>query len=397
MGGAEEYVNKKIVFLQNNGYLVYVFSSRRGKIIIPNFRQYEDGVITCLGLPPYVYSKRFINNTINVLLSKIDYSVNDEVYIESNVISLDLWAEIFAKKTNGEHVVIDLQEEHEYPLFIQNYYYFKYLRNELFGINQKSISKILNLIPGKHEARYILAACNDVVENVESEIAKSIPESDYNICSIGRLDKNFLIYGCTEVVKFARKCQDKKINLIFIGDGSEERKNEIRSIINAQDNITLIITGYTYPIPQELLDKMDCYFSSAGSARVSANAGLPTITMSVESEPLGIMYYTTMETLYKPADYQFLDLSKYLEMVLVEHFCDLNTPRYSRPLFDKEGEFKRELSFFGHFEKQYYDVVKNADLTWKEKIYKTLSFAMGGTFFEKFQYALHKAKCGKDV
>ena len=114
--------------------------------------------------------------------------------------------------------------------------------------------------------------------------------------------------------------------------------------------------------------------------------------MSSDGDALGILYYTTMESILKPKDYLKVDLSQYLEMVLIDGYCSKNKPMYKLTIFDKEKEFEKELSFFGAPDYLYYDVLNNAVLTKKERIYRILSHVFGGYLFEKIQYSLHCLK-----
>lgn len=397
MGGAEEYVNRKVEYLKKQGIEVFVFSSRRGKVILDFLTEYSSEIITSLGLPPYDYSKRYCNKMIALLKNKILYSTDDEIMIESTATSLCMWGEIFAKSVNAKHICIILQEKHNYPMYFQEYLLFKYNRHELYGINKNSITQMFSLIPGDYEQRYINAPCNDVIRDVDTNVIKKLSKADYNICSIGRLDKNFVIYGVNEVVFFAKNHLDLTFNLVMIGGGEASRVSEIKSIVSKQKNINLIITGYLYPIPAVLMHRMDCFYSSAGSSRVSADLGKPTISMSADGDPLGILYYTTMQTLYKDEEYHYISLSEYLEKVLIEKYCEFNKPIYNKVLFDKDKEFQRELDLFCvSSQKEYYEF-KNVVLTLKEKVYKCASSILGGYLFEKIQYAFHRLKGGKDV
>lgn len=395
VGGAEEYINKKSVRLEKAGYTPIIFHCVNGPILIPHFNEIRNYRITELGLTPFYYTKKQRHRIIKQIIEHCDISKNDKIFIESTEISMSEWGEMVAEQIEAKHVCIILQENHDYPKYFQDYLFFKYNRTELYGITKKSIPMMLkDYDSAALEGRHIVAECNNVVDDVPCTLIEHIPKADYTIGSIGRLEKNFVIGGLKQVVLLANKYNDCAFNLILIGGGSDERVNEIKKIFEQVTNVTLLITGYMYPIPQKLLEMIDCFFSSAGSVHVTSELGKPTISMAADGDPIGIMNYTTVNSLYKDEPYVKTELNKYLEMILMEHYCQVHIPiRKDSPKEDFAQEFSRQVGFFAqNIEQVYYPIEDKYVLSLRGKIYRLCASILGSGLFVRLLSALEYYK-----
>lgn len=395
VGGAEEYINKKSARLEKAGYVPIIFHCVNGPILISHFNEVRNYRITELGLTPFYYTKKQRHRIIEQIIEYCDISKNDEIFIESTEISMSEWGEMVAEQIEAKHVCIILQENHDYPKYFQDYLFFKYNRTELYGITKKSIPMMLkDYDSAALEGRHIVAECNNVVDDVPCTLIDHIPKADYTIGSIGRLEKNFVIGGLKQVILLANKYNDCAFNLILIGNGSDERVNEIKKIFEQVTNVTLLITGYMYPIPKKLLEMIDCFFSSAGSVHVTSELGKPTISMAADGDPIGIMNYTTVNSLYKDEPYVKTELNKYLEMILMEHYCQVHIPiRKESPKEDFAQEFSRQMGFFAqNIEQVYYPIEDKYVLSPRGKIYRLCASILGSRLFVRLLSALEYYK-----
>ena len=391
VGGAEEYVNKNSSRLENAGYTPIIFHCVNGPILIPHFNEVRNYRIIELGLTPFYYTKKQRHRIIEQIIKYCDIGRNDEVLIESTEISMCEWGEMVAEQIGAKHVCIILQENHNYPAYFQEYLFYKYNRSELYGITKNSISMMLkDYDSALLDGRYIVAECNNVVDDVPCALLEHIPKADYTIGSIGRLEKNFVIDGLKQVILLANKHQGCSFNIILIGSGSDERINEIKKMFEQVTNVTLLITGYMYPIPVKLLERIDCFFSSAGSVHVTSKLGKPTISMAADGDPIGIMNYTTINSLYKDEPYVKTELSNYLEMILMEHYCQVHIPiRKESPKVDYGQEFNRQMGFFAQNIKQaYYPIEDKYVLSSRGKIYRLCASVLGSRLFVRLLSAL---------
>lgn len=387
VGGAEQYVRNKLKRLLSAGYATFVISHNTGKVEIEDLKQFENMIIPQLGLSPFIYTKKYVESILANIAALINYDCADTIFIESSEIFMSEWGELFAKKYNAQHICIILQENHNYPQYYREYLHYKYNRDELYGINEASISQMLNT--KKCNPKYINADCSVDFENVRCDIISKMEHADYTVTSIGRLEKIYILKGIGEIVKFCKKHSDLKINLLLVGGGNKKCVDGIKEAVRGVDNLKLTITGFVYPLPEIILEVSNVFFSSAGSARLSMKRGKPTVSMDFEGEALGVLNYTTEQTLYKDENYSACSLCDYLESILLDGFCKKNSTlgmEKREDSFDFQREFERQLSYFDiKRERSYYSFEDKIVFTNKEKIYRCLSTVLGGELF----YSIH--------
>ena len=394
MGGAQQYLNNKVRRLRATGYDPIVISTREGNVLLKYLKPFSDTRMPELRFRPFCYSTHNVQN----ICRKITYMIGefDQCFIESNSIAFVEWAEIIAETIQAKHICINLQETHQYDKYQVEYLRYLYLRNSLYGINEKSTGlmlKDLSIIPDLEHS--ISAECNNVVEDVETNLINQIPNADYTIGSIGRLDKLYIKSGVKSIVEFANKHKDLQINLILIGGGKDGDEDFIQDTLSESHNVHLIITGYLTPIPRELLTKIDCFFSCAGSSRVSMMEGRPTISMTADTgKTIGILNYTTKNTLYMENEEEFT-LVDLIEKILLDSFCDkYPTLGMENDVYDFEAEFNRQIGFFSHVSSGYYDSRVLKPITKKDILYQHLGHLLGPRGLDYFQRVLSKISHG---
>lgn len=390
VGGAEQYVRNKLKRLREAGFSTYVISYNEGDVKIDELKQFKNMIIFPLGLSPFIYTKRYIESVLINIAKLINYDSSDRVFIESSEIFMSEWGELLAKKLNAHHVCIILQENHNYPQYYRDFLLFKYNRKELYGINEASTKQMLNI--KECEPRYINADCSVDFENVRCDSINNMESADFTITSIGRLEKSYVIKGVREVDRFCKRHKNLMINLLLVGGGNTKCVDEIRETVKDVENLRLTITGFLYPLPEKILEMSDVFFSSSGSSRLSMKRGKPTISMDNEGDALGILNYTTQQTLYKDDNYRERSLCAYLEDILLEDYCKKNDSLGMEKLeysFDFQKEFERQLSFFSTERiTTYYSFEGKVVYNNKEKIYKVLSRILGGEMFYFFHHHL---------
>lgn len=295
VGGAEQYIYNKTRFLKDKGYRVFVFSSLNRPILIRGLSEYRKYIIPALMYSPSFYSKKNIEMVISEITNLIDIKENDKLFIESHNICQGLWGELLAQKINGKNVIFNLQEKHMYSRSEKDYLWFKLKRKELLGITKDSVSQMFKKdIPCRKWMKFS-ASCNNVVEDVEDVFSSKLDKkAKYTFGSIGRLEKEFVPHLVDTLIAYCTLHSDENYNLVFIGGSSEVGiEDAIRKKIKVVDNINLIITGFLYPIPRTLINNVDLFISTAGSATVSYKEKAKTIKVHpITAEPTQIMGYT---------------------------------------------------------------------------------------------------------
>lgn len=369
IGGGGVYVRNKIKFLNENNIDVTAFSSMHGngdKTIFPELKMFEENIIHELRYPPNYFSKRKINKVINKIL-KIINPQNEEIVVESLHVNQALWGEILAEKCNGKNFVYLIGEITDNKLFsnsMLNYFDFKHKRRELASITEKSLEFLFKGYKKikENENYYLNAVCINVVEDYDNPIIDNIKKADYNIASIGRLEKPYVPYMIDQVKKFASRYVDKQVQLVLIGSAStEEMEKMIRDKFANVNNVSLLITGNMFPIPKSLFPKMDVFISSAGSAYVSYYEKTPTISIDAnDNMPIGIVGYTTKNVLFRQDENAEITIAEFLDKILIGKFCDKMSELYKIKTFDYKVEFQKHMLFIDSSEKSsiYYPIEK---------------------------------------
>ena len=291
VAGGPIYNLNKIKFLESIGWNIIVFPTNTGDVYIKPLEKYNKKSYDFLHFSPYIFGQRKINNFINTMANNIPPS--DELIVETGTDYTALWGELLAEKIKARHIVMFLDEKNEnVNKYSSPFYEFKYKRNELYSISEKSLTYIFSPYFKIEEPEKNIwnAWCTNSVDNIENNIIESLPDADYMIGSIGRLDKSFVPNIIDGVYEFADKHKKASIGLCLFGGADDRTISRIRKVAQMHHNVALYISGYIWPIPSDIFSKFDVFISGAGAANVSANMGVTTINMDViENEPTGLV------------------------------------------------------------------------------------------------------------
>ena len=353
MGGGQMYVYNKAQYLKANNYKVYIFSVFSGDIIIKGLEEYKDDIISELGHPIFFFSLSQQNKIINLIVNKIAVHPDDVIIIESNSINNALWGEKISELINCKHFIYLLSENNLiYMDRLYPFMKFKYNRREMAGITQKTIkwlfSKYCKIDTSKS---YVLpASCINVVEDFDHELINNIPQKNYTIGMIGRLEKLYFLPILDDILVFCNNHPDKSFNIIIIGDTQDEiLMNKIKTKFTKINNVNLLITGYLYPIPLQLLDLCDVFISSSGSARLTNEYGFITISIDGNDyKPIGILGYTTNNVLFRD-DEPIVEVNDLLENILIFE----KYPKRFAKIYD--------TSFIDRYNKEHMDFIADSD------------------------------------
>lgn len=360
MGGGQMYVNNKQRYVRDNGYEAHIFVNRGKNLVITGFIKEQIYKYEFLSILPFIFTRKKRDRLIEKMLKDIRYLPDDEIIIESNTPIMALWAELFAEKCQGKHLAFMIDEQYSIASNYIDYFDFKLKRGELAGNNESTVARIFNGYKEITESNKckLSPTCNNVVQNVNNPIIDSIEDGIITIGSIGRLDKPYVMDMVREFCVFAEKYTHKQLQYVFIGGATKKIEKNIRAKFKKYNNVTCIITGYIYPIPENLFPKVDVFVGAAGSSRVSWRYGIPTVTLDTNDHmPIGVLGYTAEKALYREKDAEF-SISQLLEKILFEQYLEqfeykaLNTAAVEKSVFDTHMEYvKASLST-----KEYYSV-----------------------------------------
>lgn len=389
VGGGQMYQKNKLSYMKKMGYNVAAVYSTPGKIIINDLKKYEDNLIELLSVNPMLLSRNQIAETIDKI-SRLIGSLDEDTIIEANNKTLSMWGEIIAQKYKCINFIYIIDEKIGSldPTIID---FFKFKRNkcELCGIKGETYRMIFGTDCVKDGYGYILPlVCNNVVDDYFHPVIDSVVISDFNIGTIGRLEKAYIPTLVTEISNFAKNHQNLSITFLMIGDSPQKENIDlINSTLCNNKNITLILTGALFPIPLKLLESMDVFVSSAGSARVSASISKPTITIDARDYcSIGILNYDTYNTVFRTTE-EKISISNKLDFILQNDFYKtIKLEKYNKEADDLDEIFKIHLLKFENMKnsKKYYKF-SDKKIPSKRKIEKLILKLFGFNSYQKFK------------
>lgn len=323
MGGAQLYVSNKAAYLQGKGWQVLVFSDRDAPILIPALESYRDGIFPELHGWPQLLRRRDVERTLKTLGNRIGSDAG-ELLVESNTPHMSCWAELLAQKLGAKHFLFLLDEQYPMDPGFRPYFEEKFSRGELAVIHQRALGL---LFPGKEipePQRYLLSAAgHNAAADVRDPRLEAIPFAahDDTVCCLGRLNKNYIPTAVEAMEQYAMRHPERTLGCLFIGDAPRDTPHDtavwIRQRLGKYENVRLYLPGFVYPIPEKLFGHLNLGIASAGSARVLAHAGVPTVSMDAsDGQPIGILGYTTDQTLSRGAEERHT-LTELMEQILL--------------------------------------------------------------------------------
>ena len=325
VGGSQWYVKSKTEYLQKNGWTVLIICSNYHdqKSCFPEleriFYRFPEESIS-----PIFLTNKQVKDRVKYLLKAIPQGSFDSIVIESCDECTALWAELLAKEINAKHLAFILNEsfrgERQYYEKEMEFFKFKLNRRELAGITSGSLKKLFDgyVKIADEQNFYLKANEGSPVQDIYNEKVDSIVKADWNICSLGRFRKPYIPYMLQGICDFAKKYPDKSINFITVGD-TEDSTDLFNEFFSQVSNVNIIRLGVLNPIPRSLYSKVDVVIAMAGCARLSAYEHVPTLSVDVNtSKIIGILGYSTMNTVYHDENDVLKDYVEALEDVLVD-------------------------------------------------------------------------------
>lgn len=380
ISGAPIYHRNKALYMRQQGWDVYYISCCSGEIYVKGLEQFVIGVYSFLCMNAYLFPRKRQDKLIDVIIKQIP-NVGKNVVIETGTYYTAYWGELLAKRLNAKHVIVYLDEYNDGITWREAvFFHFKFKRNELACISKKAMIEIFSPFWNVNEANAVELPCycSNSLDDYKNDIEGLICRKDYNVGYIGRLEKPALKAVISALKDFVRLIGDKRVALICLGGAEECVVNEIKEMISNIPNVSLFISGYIYPIPLNAIKKCDIVFSSAGSAKVSVKAEIPTVKMNVYSnKPEGFLVKISPESLIKYSDeYEVIDYLKifFIDNVMpaMSHYSLDDEKQRANVLLSLHVEFLKNTCKL----KEYYDM-SLIPLTLRQRTIRTLISCCG--------------------
>lgn len=363
MGGGQMYVHNKIRWLKTQEWQVEYICCSNDNIILPEFSK-MGMVEKAIGFSLYMFNNVYRKKTLRKIVSYLADEHVEEYVIESTSLPCATWGEVVAELLGCKHLVYIIDETTNIDNNqVYDFLHFKHNRKEIASITNTSLYKLFlnDKINISEDTSYSLPAyCNNVVGDYDSPLYHELLSTrcDYYIGSIGRLDKPYLLPMLHQLKEYMLKNRSISFSIVLIG-GSSAGDNifkEIEDLYKDVNNVKLIITGFMFPIPQNVIRLCDVFISSAGSAFVSNREGVPTISIDAEDYlPIGVVGQTTTNSVYRSDDEPPLNLSDLLDDILIKKTYSSIAPTEGQKIV-----FDEHIAFINNSDssKDYYDFQK---------------------------------------
>ena len=190
LGGSQRYILDKARWLTAQGWDVHFVYSSLGEEVL-DFSCVTAHHFPLLMCRPAIAPKRTVTNLIEEL--KANLNMGDLVVVESSSYDYAFWGELIAKELKAKHLIFDLDEVP--PRLSKDeieFFRFKLERGELACITTSCLRRVFPEMTEQELCQYILVAyMGDAVEDIPFDTT-SLPEADFRIGLVSRLDKNFV-------------------------------------------------------------------------------------------------------------------------------------------------------------------------------------------------------------
>lgn len=397
IGGAQQYVRNKLVELKRRGIDVFLFHAQRGSVYIEELKEYSSFFIPQLRYSPICFRKKEVTNVVEYIAS-VCGDIEEDSVIDASCITNLMWGEILAAKFHCKSVGFLVDERFKTTNEELAFLRFKHIRKEIAGTSKQSLrilfQKQYELTDD--ECYFFNPYCSNTVDNVENPNVKDIVEDNerIKIGCLGRLDKGYMLGALTEIADYVKRDLLHQYRIVVIGGGSDPKcQNRILKLFENIDNAKITITGLLFPIPRNLIQALNVCISSAASARVVANEGIPTVYVNVfNGRPVGIMNYTLSIQEDQTARYSenYIDMKNTLDEILFSDYCQthrtissISVDEVDRLMHD---EINSQLQFIANeVDKKYYDVLSMRASSRQLQLFSFIGKMFGG----KALYSLH--------
>ena len=358
VGGCQNYIYGKSDYLEEHGWKVFVlFAGVNSKrFAFKPLSRFGDGNIPELDWIPAALPRSIQKFAINKMVNIVSPGGNvyDETIIETHFDKVDLWGAVLARELGAKHVCFNCNElfrgpDKYYDRYL-DYYWYKYDRKELYGITPEALNNLFNGYNNFNDikTKIFQASSPAAVQNVDSVEVDVIPTSDWSICYIGRILKNYVDNVIKDVALFAAEHKEKKINFVIVGEISP-KEQFIKGVFLETKNVNLVPLGNQVPIPRSLMRKVDVIIAGSGCAVAVVKENRPIIIPNPETcLSNGLFEYENSSPILLEEGRECESFKTSLERVLVEKVHTKMEKKFSYSIDDPSMHYDAHIEMIEH-------------------------------------------------
>lgn len=281
VGGAEDYIIRKVITLIKNNYKVIVIAPAINdyykKILIYNDIPFI--INEKLGVSPKYLWKRDRRDLLNQIEKEISFCKWD--CIESHQVYPMLWAELISVRLKIPNYIYLLSEAGNYPVYYKKLLNTKLNNKMLIGCNSMTIPIVAKKMGATIDDNNVflnISVFPDEIKNQNYTIDID-KENEFVITTIARLDKYYVRYLIEEVTQVSRTESKPRLVLIIVGSGFYETEFKKLAQKHESENLRVIFTGTLKPLPKELFQITNLYIGMGTTVVLSAAMKCPTLTV----------------------------------------------------------------------------------------------------------------------
>lgn len=283
ISGAPIYYRNKAIYLKEQGWRVVILASNGGEVYVDGLEQFVVGFFPFLWEDPASLPKSILERRVEGLSRSFCGCDGVPVIVETGTDWTAYWGELLAQRLGARHMVFFLDEDNQKAKSRIDFFDFKRRRGEMACITKQTMVNLFSDLTGfrSSDAVAFQACCSNSVQDIENDFSRSIVRSEFNIGSVGRLEKLFVPDLIRGISDFSRRFGDTRIQVVFFGGADKATEEKVRHSFDNYPNVSVVVSGFMWPFPKGALEKMDVFASASGSCNLSAGLGIPTVVMDV--------------------------------------------------------------------------------------------------------------------
>lgn len=398
IGGWQTYINNKLKLMKANGWEVYAINNGMSRMVgcgmLTGLEIFQNNDVYTLCFPyPSEVGDKLRHEVIMKIGRLINYEKDDEIIFEATLLDLFMWAEFLAKQFKGRAICVEVSNRfRKYCNSTLDFFYFKEKRGELMMMSKTGLYELFNgyIDYPKIDINNVGALTQDEYEDDGKDYVSLLKtdKANFVIGTVGWLDKGYYKILIDEVIKFAKRHPDKKVQFIVIGNSKTgDIESDYKRKAKQASNVVLNMMGAIAPIPSNLVKLFDVSVASYGCATITDKLGVKTIVMhDPDPIPLGILSYTITEPPIQERVNFDKSISDMFEDILVNDFCNKHPyTAYKSISIDKQGA--KHLMRLNQVEPKlkYFNIehLPNSDVSNQHKVKVLLVKIFGEKFIQR--------------